>query len=163
MRKIDSIIIHCTDSTFGTERKVRSWHVDGNGWSDIGYHFLILNSRISTNFKIEALNGCIELGRDIKKSGAHCKGYNTRSIGICLVGKDKFTKEQIFSLIELITDLMRIYKIKLDNVLGHYETPKAGGKTCPNLDCWILREMLRAYQSQDPHWFDIVDQLGKFY
>jgi N-acetylmuramoyl-L-alanine amidase len=77
MRKIDKIIIHCSATREGenyTVDTIRSWHVDGRGWSDIGYHFYI------------DLYGEIHKGRDIAKIGAHVKGHNRNSIGICYCG-----------------------------------------------------------------------------
>ena len=49
MRKIDTIIVHCTATraewweSRSAEDKMaecKSWHLD-RGWSDIGYHYLI--------------------------------------------------------------------------------------------------------------------------
>ena len=77
MRQINKIIIHCSATREGenyTVDTIRSWHVDGRGWSDIGYHFYI------------DLYGEIHKGRDIAKIGAHCKGQNRNSIGICYCG-----------------------------------------------------------------------------
>jgi len=77
MRKINKIIVHCSATREGenyTVDTIRSWHVDGRGWSDIGYHFYI------------DLYGEIHKGRDIAKIGAHCKSQNRNSIGICYCG-----------------------------------------------------------------------------
>ena len=77
MRQINKIIVHCSATREGENYNVdtiRSWHVDGRGWSDIGYHFYI------------DLHGEIHKGRDIAKIGAHCKGQNRNSIGICYCG-----------------------------------------------------------------------------
>ncbi len=44
MRKIDKIIIHCSatpEFREVTKADIYNWHVKENGWSDIGYHFLI--------------------------------------------------------------------------------------------------------------------------
>ena len=77
MRQIKKIIVHCSATREGenyTVDTIRSWHVDGRGWSDIGYHFYI------------DLYGEIHKGRDIAKIGAHCSGHNRNSIGICYCG-----------------------------------------------------------------------------
>jgi len=77
MRTINKIIVHCSATREGenyTVDTIRSWHVDGRGWSDIGYHFYI------------DLYGEIHKGRDIAKIGAHSKGQNRNSIGICYCG-----------------------------------------------------------------------------
>lgn len=76
MRKIDEIIIHCTATRRGrdfTVADVTRWHRQ-RGFRTIGYHFLI------------RLDGTICEGRKLDEIGAHCKGHNARSIGICYVG-----------------------------------------------------------------------------
>ena len=87
MRKINKLIVHCTatpEFKDFTLEDVRGWHVKGNGWSDIGYHYLI------------RLDGTVELGRPVKKSGAHVAGHNKDSIGIAYVGgMDKHMEEWI--------------------------------------------------------------------
>ena len=82
MRKINEIIIHCSDTLEGRDfsaEDIRTWHMTpkekgGRGFSDIAYHFVI------------RLDGSIELGRPIERWGAHCRGHNMHSIGICYVG-----------------------------------------------------------------------------
>ena len=77
MRTIDKIILHCAATKEGRDIKtetIKSWHVKGNGWSDIGYHYVI------------ELDGTVKKGRPMHRSGAHTKGHNTGSIGVCYVG-----------------------------------------------------------------------------
>ncbi len=77
MRNIDKIIIHCTATPEGkdyTVDEIRGWHVSGNGWKDIGYHFVV------------HLDGEVSLGRPVDQIGAHCKGQNANSIGVAYVG-----------------------------------------------------------------------------
>lgn len=76
MRRIDEIIIHCSDSPEGRNDKaedIRKWHKQ-RGFSDIGYHYVI------------DLDGTVEQGRPIEQAGAHCTGHNRNSIGICYIG-----------------------------------------------------------------------------
>ena len=44
MRPIKKVIIHCSATKpsmdIGAET-IRRWHVDGNNWADIGYHFVV--------------------------------------------------------------------------------------------------------------------------
>lgn len=122
MKKHPGIVIHCSDSPQGRGDNVdtiRRWHVEGNGWSDIGYHYVILE------------DGFVEEGRDIDKSGAHAKGYNDY-IGICLIGIDSFTAKQFQSLANLVKGLMDNYTIPLSKVIGHYDVSHT--KTCPNFN-----------------------------
>lgn len=128
MRKIDKIIIHCSATPEGRDIKtetIRSWHVKGRGWSDIGYHFVI------------ELDGSIRNGRPVERIGAHVKGQNANSIGICYVGgidksnnaKDTRTEAQKKSLNELIDSLRAVYKEA--TIHGHNEF---SAKACPSFD-----------------------------
>lgn len=115
-------MIHCSDSCDSLDlgaREIRQWHLE-RGWSDIGYHFVVRK------------NGTIELGRPIGKVGAHVKGHNKRSIGICWVGRKTITHKQYSVLTELAAALMKEFKLPFDQIQGHYELDDL--KTCPNLD-----------------------------
>ena len=101
MRDISEIIVHCSATSRGRDvdtKEIRRWHTEDNGWSDIGYHFVI------------ELDGDIGVGRPQEKSGAHCKGKNSTSIGVCYVGgvaengtaEDTRTDEQKVSLETLL-------------------------------------------------------------
>jgi len=159
LRRIENIIIHCSDSLWGCAREIRQWHLK-RGWSDIGYHFVILNgkptfSHSKNQLIVPALDGAIECGRylddDIyiagREQGAHALGYNRDSIGLCLIGVDDFTEKEMASLHRLTSDLMMLYQIPVNKVKGHCET-KSGreqGKTCPNIDMdsvrWTLKRL----------------------
>jgi hypothetical protein len=120
----------------------------GNGWADIGYHYVINNGKIKPDYYLDCMNGSIEIGRpidgDVKaessEKGAHAYGYNSDSIGVCLIGKDKFTPEQMGKLMDLISDLMTKFEIEPENVLGHYELDPR--KTCPNIEMDAFRKLL---------------------
>lgn len=127
MRRIDKLIIHCTATREGEDfsvNDIRRWHL-ARGWSDIGYHYLI------------RLDGTIERGRPIKKIGAHCKGQNKYSVGICYVGgcdedmkpKDTRTPEQREALHALLLELKTVYP--LATIHGHNEF---SSKACPSFD-----------------------------
>ncbi len=43
-RKINKIIVHCSATQEGRHidvDEIRRWHVEGRGWSDIGYHYVV--------------------------------------------------------------------------------------------------------------------------
>ena len=124
----DYIVIHCAATKpsmdIGADT-IRDWHVNGNGWRDIGYHLVIKR------------NGDVEKGRDINDSGAHAAGYNSKSIGLCLVGgmaednsaEDNFTAQQWTSLLATVKEL----EVDFPNakVIGHNEISE---KECPSFD-----------------------------
>jgi hypothetical protein len=139
-REVDSIIIHCSDSEFGCVDVIDLWHRQ-RGWNGIGYHFVITNGRLTSDQGYSGFNdGLIQTGRYINLVGAHCKGFNKRSIGICLIGKHGFTAKQLYqALPELLGKLMLEYDISIEQVRGHCEFSKA--KTCPNISPDIIRKI----------------------
>ena len=128
MREINKIIVHCSatreEGNFEVA-EIRKWHL-ARGFSDIGYHFYI------------DLYGEIHKGRDISKIGAHCKGHNRNSIGICYCGgveadgktpKDTRTSEQRKALVAVIRTLKAMYPEAI--VYSHNEF---ANKACPSFD-----------------------------
>ncbi|KAM7348159.1 peptidoglycan-recognition protein LE-like isoform 2-T2 [Cochliomyia hominivorax] len=55
-------------------RNIQTFHIDSQGWDDIGYNFLI------------GCDGNIYEGRGWGVVGVHTYGYNKRSIGIAFIG-----------------------------------------------------------------------------
>ena len=127
MRSIDKIIVHCSATREGqhvTVQQIRQWHLQRN-FADIGYHYVIY------------LDGTVHKGRSLEKAGAHCKGYNAHSIGICYVGgldrqgkpKDTRTAAQKAALLSLIRELRQ--RFPRATVHGHREF---ANKACPCFD-----------------------------
>lgn len=76
MRKITELILHCSATPEGKDfstTDIDRWH-KARGFKMIGYHYVI------------RLDGTIEQGRPLEMTGAHCKGHNAHSIGICYIG-----------------------------------------------------------------------------
>ena len=132
MRQIKEIILHCTATQEGREVHVADvdrWHKQ-QGWDGIGYHYLI------------TLDGKIEKGRPEWKSGAHCKGHNSISIGIAYVGgvdyqgkpKDTRTEAQKRALVQLLREVRGRYPKA--TIHGHNEF---AAKACPsfNVQKWL--------------------------
>lgn len=120
MRKINKIIIHCSDSDNPRHDNIKTidqWH-KARGWRGVGYHYFI------------RANGTLELGRKVSEAGAHTYGQNGESLGVCLHGKERFTEAQFLTLRKLIRNLRRLFKPLA--VYGHCEFNAE--KTCPNFD-----------------------------
>lgn len=131
-RVIKELIVHCTASQEWvdlTVDQIRSMHKK-NGWSDIGYHYVIYR------------DGSIHNGRNVNISGAHCEGHNSISIGIVYVGgldkngkaKDTRTDAQKASLTSLLKNLKKLYPNA--KIMGHRSvwgenTPSKWKKQCP--------------------------------
>ena len=77
-----SIVIHHQGNSpqygcsamFGALPEVQNKHMDGDGYSDIGYHYAI------------GCHGTVAEGRDIRFKGSHVKNNNSKKIGILLLG-----------------------------------------------------------------------------
>jgi N-acetylmuramoyl-L-alanine amidase len=134
------IIIHHSDSDYGSAAIIDKWHRD-RGFDELGYHFVIGNGTNSGD-------GQIEVGPRWTKQkwGAHDNAldnrYNIYGIGICLVGdfnKTHPTPRQLHSLVRLVAYLMQTYNISPDHVLGHGQTKVT---ECPgrNLNVAMVRE-----------------------
>ena len=132
MRDIDLIVLHCSatppDMDIGVDT-IHDWHVHGNKWSDVGYHWIIRR------------DGTLEQGREEIMVGAHVSGHNNKSIGVCLIGgidksgkaESNFTRAQYECLFALKDDLDARYpqaKWK-----GHNEL---SDKACPSLNVVAL-------------------------
>lgn len=127
-RQIDKLIIHCSATAEGkdfTVADITRWHKQ-RGFDTIGYHYVIYR------------DGSIHEGRDVNRVGAHCSGYNAKSIGICYIGglasdnktpKDTRTDKQKAALWTLLRELVCLYPDA--EIYGHRDF---SAKACPSFD-----------------------------
>ena len=168
MRPINLIVIHCSaspngDSLFrgspgtpGLQTPVStldSWHAlrgfkrdpkaraaFNPALASIGYHFVIYTDGTSVT------------GRGLDEIGAHVSGFNQKSLGVCMVGTDKFSAAQWQTLRELITSLCK--KFPDARVVGHRDLSPDQNKNgvvekfewlkiCPGFDvaAWLASGM----------------------
>ncbi len=138
-KKTEMIVVHCAATKPSMDigfKEIRKWHVEDNGWDDVGYHYIIKR------------DGTVEVARAEAFQGAHAPAVNSKSIAICLVGgmaedgdaENNFTLEQFLSLKDLIK------KIKMTNpniveVVGHCDV-QDNKPNCPgfNLKEWLIKE-----------------------
>ena len=135
MRSINKIIVHCSATQEGRDldaAEINRWHLK-RGFNGIGYHYVVL------------LDGTIEYGRSVYKQGAHVKGENKGSIGICYIGgvesergsngkwiaKDTRTPEQKESLLLLLKTLKKMHPSA--TIHGHNEF---AAKSCLCFDAY---------------------------
>ena len=127
VRKITEIVVHCTATPAGrdvTVADVDRWHRQ-RGFNGIGYHYIV------------AIDGTVCPGRDVDLAGAHCRGHNSRSIGVCYVGgldapgrpADTRTVAQRLALHCLLSALKRLYPGVV--IRGHRDF---AAKACPCFD-----------------------------
>lgn len=129
MKTISKIIIHCSATREGQHVDVdtiRGWHVNDRGWSDIGYHYVIY------------LDGSVHRGRSDKRQGAHTRGQNKNSLGVCYIGgverdgktpKDTRTNAQKKALSKLLLELKN--KNCGCTIYGHNDF---ASKACPSFN-----------------------------
>ena len=125
---MNKIIIHCSATPNGREHSaedIHNWHLE-RGWDGIGYHWVI------------TVDGKLQAGRPEYWKGSHASGHNDKSIGVCMIGTDEFSREQWEVLENLICKKMIEYKgIK---VIGNNEI---SSKSCPGFDVqWYLKTIL---------------------
>lgn len=125
-RKVKYLIVHCSATKAGQDfraKDIDAWHKQ-RGFTSIGYHYVV------------DLDGKVEPGRAEILPGAHCKGYNYNSIGVCYIGgldengtpKDTRTDKQKASLLSLLNDLRKKYPDAV--IVGHKDMPNVH-KACP--------------------------------
>jgi hypothetical protein len=148
MRLVNEAIIHASatkpnwmpnKSNVSKQAEIKRWHVEDNGWSDIGYNWCIWR------------DGELTIGRDRdndgdtwEEIGAHTKGRNSKSLGIMLEGgygavangafSDNFTPEQEVTLLALLGTIDgELGDIKIS---GHNDY---ANKACPgfNVGDWL--------------------------
>ena len=118
-KNIKFIVVHCSDTNDNLKAlDIHKLHLNF-GWEGVGYHKIIEN------------DGKIVNGRPEFWKGAHVRGYNDQSLGVCLIGKNKFSKAQFISLERILKDWKKKYKNT--KIIGHYEISDSN-KTCPNFD-----------------------------
>lgn len=139
--QVKYIVIHCSATRSNTSYP--GWQLDldhrARGFSQAGYHFYVRRS------------GEIERLRSLTRPGAHVRGYNRCSIGVCYEGgldeaahiADTRTEEQRRSLERLLKGLCRAYPLAV--IVGHRDlSPDLNGdgliepsewvKACPSFD-----------------------------
>lgn len=161
------ITIHCSDSPNGRHvatDEIKRWHTlpvvtdedkkriaslpkeqrlseigkFGRGFNDIGYHAVI------------EIDGGVGRGRPENVQGAHVENHNKGNLGLCFVGRDKFTPEQFASAKEVIRNWVTSYGIDSAEIHCHrdFDTAIKQGKTCPNMEIDDIREWLDSGDDQ---------------
>ena len=161
--RTDFIVVHCSatppDLDVGV-KEIDQWHRDRD-FDCIGYGAVVRRS------------GLIELGRPLQAVGAHVRGFNSRSLGVCLVGgvneenvntaEANYTPAQYNSLARLLSALELVWPGAA--VVGHRDlSPDADGngeitpdewlKDCPCFDVgawWALRKPKGPYDDAIYH------------
>ena len=130
MRPITLIVVHHSASPLTTTATdISRWHSApkpvGRGWRlGTGYHRVI-----------EA-DGSVLDGRKVQRVGAHAKGSNTASIGICVVGNNTVAGQHwTDAQHDALKDALFYFALQYPYayVCGHRDT-KGANTLCPGLD-----------------------------
>lgn len=121
---VNKLVVHHSASNrkTTTKRNINQWHKD-QGYTQIGYHKVIEGA------------GEIKDGRPESILGAHAKGANLNSLGLCVVGnfeEESPTSEQISSIVKVLSKWCKDHDLDETNIYGHHNVP--GGTTatkCP--------------------------------
>ena len=102
MRKVRRVVIHHSASQRSTTAaEIREWH-RAKGWLDIGYHWVVEG------------DGAIVRGRPFHQVGAHAKGANSDSLGVCIVGdntkpEERWSKDQVLGASRLLQAIAIVF------------------------------------------------------
>ncbi len=135
------IILHCSQSEYGNAITIGAWH-RWRKFKKIGYHYIILNGRVHNSVNHDYFfDGVIETGRAPYKKGAHCRGHNKNTIGVCLIGMSgQFTEQQMRSLNLLLLHLKDEHKEIEIYQHSYYDKKKP---YCAGLNIYKLRRELK--------------------
>lgn len=152
----ETIFVHCSATKPSMDidaKEIDRWHRE-RGFLKIGYHFVIKR------------DGTKETGRDLMEAGAHVKGHNHKSIGLCLIGgvsefdvnvaDNNFTNEQFLTLKNLLNDLKEQFPGIV--IKGHNEV---SSKACPSFDvqAWLLAEgIIKTKQVTTPEEKEFLEE-----
>ena len=130
--KTNRVIWHHSLSGDVSASVIRDWHLK-RGFSDIGYHYVVRSY------------GEVEKGRNFTDVGAHAKGKNTDSIGVCITGNFMTgypSFEQMGACKKLYHQLCRTFGKRLKN-----EFHRTWLNPCPGRflkRAWFLSELDKA-------------------
>jgi len=133
---LNTVVVHHSAIQNVSPAEIQELHMDGRGFADIAYHFLI------------ASDGVIYEGRQINLRGAHVQGFNTGLVGIVLIGNFNETEpaqSQLKSL-EMLVDYLR-YTYEIRYLTGHRDYPDQSpdGTECPGANLYpLLQDLARS-------------------
>ena len=150
-KKVKFIIVHhsATPRDKTTFESIKKYHVEVRKFWDIGYHWVILG------------DSTLKQGRSEEYIGAHAKGVNFESVGVCVVGNfeiEQPTRQQLETLELVLNQLMRKYNVSPVNVLGHRDVANT---LCPgkNLYEWLKDWKKRQILNNSNYLDEIINLL----
>jgi GT2 family glycosyltransferase len=137
MKPTHIVIHHSATAADTSVEEIRRAHLD-RGFDDIGYHYLVL------------ADGSIVKGRPEGIPGAHARGVNQHSIGVCCIGNFQdatILPAQLDSLVALVVELALRYQVRPEDIVGHCDvktiSPEATPTECPGARLYECLPLLR--------------------
>ena len=126
------VVHHSALEMYDGPQAIQRLHMRQRGWADIGYHYLV-----------DGLGQLYE-GRPLNIRGAHTGGFNTGSVGVCLLGNFDVVEPaaaQLATLRALAGYLRDAFTVT--HMAGHRDfQPEA--TSCPGASLWPLLPELAA-------------------
>lgn len=117
MERVNTIIVHHTATKGTSIRSLAEFHVQYREWPGIGYHFAV------------GWDGRVYLLNDVDRMTNHAAGWNTKSIGVAMVGNFQETAlPELESVATQRTVLFLKERYGIDRVLFHRDTRRT---LCP--------------------------------
>jgi hypothetical protein len=130
-RPVYEVILHHTWAPTAAQYRgkptidgIHRYHTVDNGWSDIGYHYLV------------GPDGLLWLGRPLAKNGAHVLNHNTNTVGVSMILNGDVelpTAAQAASTTACLAALLDRFRIRPEQNFrqGHGFHRDYSSKTCP--------------------------------
>lgn len=144
--KVNKVIVHHSltkDSGSVSWGAIRKYHTQTlkQPYKEIGYHCGVELVKSGEEFYFEAL-----MGRMWDVAGAHCRGYNTDSLGICFIGNyDKIppSKEMLEAGAKVIALWLDLFSLSINDIYSHHNFDSH--KSCPGklFNMETLKECVR--------------------
>lgn len=142
--KVKKVIVHHSltkDSATVSWGAIRRYHTKTLKWAGIGYHVgveLVMSG--------QEVNYEILMGRVWDRSGSHCRGHNSDSLGICFVGNYDVIppkKQMLITGARIIALWLRLFNLSTDDVYSHHHFNIY--KSCPGtyFDMEYLKTCIR--------------------
>jgi len=138
--EINFIVIHHASSETATPEQIHEWHLK-KGWVGAGY-----NEYIRKDGSLYIMRGDHE--------GAHTKGYNQNSYGICLEGDfeiEKPTEKQLLALIKTL----KYHKSRFKNLRSILKHKDLNDTECPGKNIQMSYIISKVYEQKET-WEDII-------
>lgn len=149
MGGVEAIVVHHTATDrAATVEDIRRMHVEGRGWRDIGYHWLV--SQPTDEHLATVHQGRMEDGDGRWESwehGAHVRGHNHRSVGVALIGNyhEHIPSSALIDVLCLrLTRLCGQFGLRAGHIVGHRDL---AATACPgrHVDLDVIQKRVGRY------------------